>query len=168
MHPHTLLTQQQDIYEEQNDHQQLSTMFTAAAAAKKTGVAALAAARAFSTTKAAAAKVRYFRQSIDLSICLSWMRPASFLLPSTLQHPPHDMTNPCFSQKTTQVAVVGASGGIGQPLSMLLKLDKGVTELSLYDIVHTPGVAADLSHIPTKSKVAGHKGACVRACIGRR
>jgi len=63
------------------------------------------------------------------------------------------------------VAVVGASGGIGQPLSLLLKLDKGVTELSLYDIVHTPGVAADLSHIPTKGKVAGHKGACV--CVGR-
>ena len=56
---------------------------------------------------------------------------------------------------------MGASGGIGQPLSMLLKLDPAVTELSLYDIVHTPGVAADLSHIPTKGKVAGHKGQSV-------
>lgn len=65
-------------------------------------------------------------------------------------------------RKRLQVAVVGASGGIGQPLSMLLKLDNAVTELSLYDIVHTPGVAADLSHIPTKGKVVGHKGACVR------
>merc|ERR1712025_1513022 len=45
------------------------------------------------------------------------------------------------------VAVMGASGGIGQPLSMLLKLNPAVTKLALYDIVHTPGVAADLSHI---------------------
>jgi hypothetical protein len=28
----------------------------------------------------------------------------------------------------------------------------------LYDIVHTPGVAADLSHIDTKSKVVGFNG----------
>merc|ERR1712133_188233 len=47
------------------------------------------------------------------------------------------------------VAVMGASGGIGQPLSMLLKLNPAVTKLALYDIVHTPGVAADLSHIET-------------------
>lgn len=58
-----------------------------------------------------------------------------------------------------KVAVVGASGGIGQPLSMLLKLDPSVKELNLYDIVHTPGVAADLSHIPFPAKVTGHKGA---------
>ena len=57
-----------------------------------------------------------------------------------------------------KVAVVGASGGIGQPLSLLLKLDPSVKELSLYDIVHTPGVAADLSHIPTPGKAKGYKG----------
>jgi len=56
------------------------------------------------------------------------------------------------------VAVMGASGGIGQPLSMLLKLNPGVTKLNLYDIVHTPGVAADLSHIETKAKVQGFVG----------
>merc|ERR1712038_429472 len=56
------------------------------------------------------------------------------------------------------VAVMGASGGIGQPLSMLLKNNPAVTKLNLYDIVHTPGVAADLSHIETKSKVTGFVG----------
>lgn len=56
------------------------------------------------------------------------------------------------------VAVMGASGGIGQPLSMLLKLNPGVTKLNLFDIVHTPGVAADLSHIETKAKVQGFVG----------
>jgi malate dehydrogenase len=30
-----------------------------------------------------------------------------------------------------------------------------VTELSLYDIVHAPGVAIDLNHIDTSSKVTG-------------
>jgi malate/lactate dehydrogenase len=30
-----------------------------------------------------------------------------------------------------------------------------VTELSLYDIVHAPGVAIDLNHIDTPSKVTG-------------
>ncbi|KAI9205907.1 malate dehydrogenase, NAD-dependent [Polychytrium aggregatum] len=57
-----------------------------------------------------------------------------------------------------KVAVLGAAGGIGQPLSLLLKLNPLVTHLSLYDIVNTPGVAADLSHINTNSKVTGHKG----------
>ena len=42
--------------------------------------------------------------------------------------------------------------GIGQPLSLLLKLNPAITKLALYDIVHTPGVAADLSHVETKVK----------------
>lgn len=44
----------------------------------------------------------------------------------------------------SKVAVLGASGGIGQPLSLLMKENPHVTELSLYDIRNTPGVAADL------------------------
>ncbi|ORY10920.1 malate dehydrogenase [Neocallimastix californiae] len=51
-----------------------------------------------------------------------------------------------------------AAGGIGQPLSLLLKSHPQVTELNLYDIVNSPGVAADLSHICTKAKVTGYKG----------
>jgi malate dehydrogenase len=56
---------------------------------------------------------------------------------------------------SAKVAVLGAAGGIGQPLSLLCKLSPEITELSCYDIVGTPGVAADLSHIPTYSKVTG-------------
>jgi malate dehydrogenase len=70
------------------------------------------------------------------------------------------------------------SGGIGQPLSLLLKINPLVAEvsrrgsypdinpsyktdflnpkLSLYDIVNTPGVAADLSHIATPAKIEGY------------
>merc|ERR1711878_448 len=66
-----------------------------------------------------------------------------------------------FSTSTARnktVAVMGASGGIGQPLSMLLKLNPSVTKLNLYDIVHTPGVAADLSHCESKSECVGYVG----------
>ncbi|KAH8349109.1 hypothetical protein KR084_006331 [Drosophila pseudotakahashii] len=62
-------------------------------------------------------------------------------------------------QNNYKVTVCGAAGGIGQPLSLLLKQNPLVTDLALYDIVHTPGVAADLSHIDTKSKTAGFIGA---------
>ncbi|XP_067864072.1 malate dehydrogenase, mitochondrial [Heptranchias perlo] len=62
------------------------------------------------------------------------------------------------SQNNVKVAVLGASGGIGQPLSLLLKNSPLVGELSLYDIAHTPGVAADLSHIETRAKVTGYLG----------
>uniref|UniRef100_T1J6F4 Malate dehydrogenase, mitochondrial n=1 Tax=Strigamia maritima TaxID=126957 RepID=T1J6F4_STRMM len=55
----------------------------------------------------------------------------------------------------TKVAVMGAAGGIGQPLSLLLKTSPLIKELFLYDIVHTLGVAADLSHIETACKVKG-------------
>ncbi|WP_199610700.1 malate dehydrogenase [Flocculibacter collagenilyticus] len=57
-----------------------------------------------------------------------------------------------------KVAVLGAAGGIGQALSLLLKtqLPAG-TELALYDVAPVvPGVAVDLSHIPTDVKVTGH------------
>ncbi|KAJ1743528.1 hypothetical protein LPJ78_000851 [Coemansia sp. RSA 989] len=51
------------------------------------------------------------------------------------------------------VAVLGAAGGIGQPLSLLLKLAPGIARLNLYDIVNIPGVATDIAHINTNTKV---------------
>jgi hypothetical protein len=58
-----------------------------------------------------------------------------------------------------KVALLGAAGGIGQPLSMLMKLSPYISELSLYDVANTPGVAADVSHMSTGA-AEGH--ACVR------
>ncbi|KAG0637709.1 lactate/malate dehydrogenase, partial [Tuber brumale] len=55
-----------------------------------------------------------------------------------------------------QTVVLGAAGGIGQPLSLLLKASPLVDELALYDVVNSPGVAADLSHIPSPAKVTGY------------
>ncbi|OTA84277.1 hypothetical protein M434DRAFT_36499 [Hypoxylon sp. CO27-5] len=59
------------------------------------------------------------------------------------------------ARNLSKVTVLGAAGGIGQPLSLLLKLNPRVTELALYDIRGGPGVAADISHINTKSTVKG-------------
>jgi len=59
-----------------------------------------------------------------------------------------------------KIALLGAAGGIGQALGLILKtqLPAG-SDLSLYDIAPvTPGVAADLSHIPTAVKVKGFAG----------
>ncbi|XTZ38857.1 malate dehydrogenase [Salmonella enterica] len=59
-----------------------------------------------------------------------------------------------------KVAVLGAAGGIGQALALLLKtqLPSG-SELTLYDIAPvTPGVAVDLSHIPTDVQIKGFSG----------
>merc|ERR1712178_583607 len=53
----------------------------------------------------------------------------------------------------------GAAGGIGQPLSLLLKLNPRVTALTCYDVAPiTPGVAADLSHINTNATCTGFTG----------
>ena len=59
-----------------------------------------------------------------------------------------------------KVSVLGAAGGIGQALALLLKNNlPDYSTLSLYDIASvTPGVAKDLSHIPNKVKVEGFCG----------
>lgn len=63
------------------------------------------------------------------------------------------------SSRNFHVAVLGAAGGIGQPLSLLLKQSNLVSNLRLYDVAPvTPGVAVDLSHINTPAQVSGHAG----------
>jgi hypothetical protein len=56
-------------------------------------------------------------------------------------------------QPERKVAILGAAGGIGQPLALLMKLNPLVSSLSLYDIAGTPGVAADVSHINSPALV---------------
>jgi malate dehydrogenase len=51
------------------------------------------------------------------------------------------------------VAILGAAGGIGQPLALLMKLNPLISSLSLYDIANTPGVGADVSHINSRAQV---------------
>jgi len=74
----------------------------------------------------------------------------------------------------SKVCVIGAAGGIGQPLCLLLKSHPSVSELRLYDVaeINAPadpdkkdapvkkvalakGIASDLSHINTVAQVSG-------------
>ncbi|KAK4754146.1 hypothetical protein SAY87_002250 [Trapa incisa] len=57
-----------------------------------------------------------------------------------------------------KVAILGAAGGIGQPLSMLMKMNPLVSVLHLYDVVNTLGVMADISHMDTGAVVRGFLG----------
>jgi NAD-dependent malate dehydrogenase len=58
-----------------------------------------------------------------------------------------------------KVTVCGAAGGIGQPLSLLLKmhLPAGST-LALYDVVNVVGVGEDISHVSTAVKLESYLG----------
>jgi len=58
-----------------------------------------------------------------------------------------------------KIVVAGAAGGIGQPLSLLLKvqLPPGST-LALYDVVNVLGVGEDLAHINTNVKLESYLG----------
>ncbi|XP_049876520.1 malate dehydrogenase, mitochondrial-like [Pectinophora gossypiella] len=63
------------------------------------------------------------------------------------------------SKRNFKVAVLGASGGIGQPLALLLKQNPLVSQLALYDVSKiTPGVAVDLSHMNTCTLTEGFTG----------
>ena len=60
---------------------------------------------------------------------------------------------------TVKVACLGAGGGIGQPLYLLLRTNPNVSQLSLYDIRGAHGVATELNHIPSNNSVQGYDGA---------
>jgi len=59
-----------------------------------------------------------------------------------------------------KVCVCGGAGGIGQPLCMLMAQNPHVSELCVFDLtlamVPAQGIAADLSHIESKSKLKGY------------
>ena len=59
--------------------------------------------------------------------------------------------------------MLGAGGGIGQPISMLLKLSPLVSELRLYDVVRTLGVGADLGHIDSDVRRPHRRHHCRRS-----
>lgn len=65
-----------------------------------------------------------------------------------------------------KVAVIGAAGGIGQPLSLLLKIQPSyISHLAMYDVVNCPGVVADLSHVNQFNKVTSHQGQELVDCV---
>ncbi|XP_063900783.1 malate dehydrogenase, mitochondrial-like isoform X1 [Zophobas morio] len=62
------------------------------------------------------------------------------------------------SRHSTKVSVLGAGGGIGQPLSLLICSNPLLSNLALYDVKDTRGIACDLSHINTNSRIVGYSG----------
>ena len=73
---------------------------------------------------------------------------------------PQIRRDPTAAHKTGfTVAVLGAAGGIGQPLSLLLKRCPLVADLRLYDVVPlAAGVAADVSHVNSRADTRGFHG----------
>merc|ERR1712166_473763 len=67
----------------------------------------------------------------------------------------------------SKVCVGGGAGGIGQPLSLLLKQNSLVSHVAVFDMVGAPGVAADLSHINTPPKLRCRGDPCWRASQAR-
>ncbi|KAI3681200.1 hypothetical protein L6452_35985 [Arctium lappa] len=49
-----------------------------------------------------------------------------------------------------KVAILGTAGGIDQPLAMLMKMNPLVSVLHLYNVVNSPGVTTDISHMDTR------------------
>ncbi|CAL9059698.1 malate dehydrogenase, chloroplastic-like [Musa acuminata AAA Group] len=57
-----------------------------------------------------------------------------------------------------KVAVLGAAGGVGQPLALLIKMSPLVSAVHLYDIANVKGIAADLNHCNTPARVLDFTG----------
>jgi len=67
------------------------------------------------------------------------------------------LSTSCHAQK--QVTILGAAGGIGQPLSLLMKQSPLVTQLNLYDLVNCGGVSMELQHCASaEANVKGFQG----------
>ena len=75
---------------------------------------------------------------------------------------PEIVVEPVSKQLRHKVCILGGSGGIGQPLSLLMKLSPLVHEVAVYAVWQAfppaAGVACDLSHINTDCVVKGYSG----------
>ena len=84
------------------------------------------------------------------------MRSVRSALRSGSSSSPSHFLRRCYCSESVperKVTILGAAGGIGQPLALLMKINPLVSNLALYDIAGTPGVAADVSHVNTISQV---------------
>lgn len=63
------------------------------------------------------------------------------------------------SIRNYQVTILGAASELGQTISLLLRGQPSITKLVIHDIhKQNQGVAIDLSHVPSKSCIAGYTG----------
>lgn len=56
-----------------------------------------------------------------------------------------------------KVCVIGAAGGIGQPLSLLLMKNENIKQLALYDIVNVTGIVEDLKGCNYSTNVTAYE-----------
>ncbi|BES92214.1 Malate dehydrogenase [Nesidiocoris tenuis] len=61
-------------------------------------------------------------------------------------------------ERGLKIAVMGAMGKIGQPLSLLLKQSPWFDEIAVHDTANPKGLALELNHVDTKSVVTSHEG----------
>lgn len=133
---------------------------------KKTTMAALAHSRAASRCSSAmaapcssarsasvAAVASASSSSPRASIALRASRALPALSTRRVTTPARASRLACAAAKGYKVALLGAAGGIGQPLALLLKMQPYISQLALYDIANVKGVAADLSHCNTAVQV---------------
>ncbi|XAR50042.1 Malate dehydrogenase [Bertholletia excelsa] len=112
--------------------------------------------RSFSGLKAATS-VSFESESSFLGKESSAALRDSFVTKAQKQN--HRTWNNPQPQASYKVAILGAAGGIGQPLALLIKMSPLVSALHLYDVANVKGVAADLSHCNTPSQVLDFTGA---------
>ena len=110
---------------------------------------------ACSSSRSVAAVASSSSRSSSSSIATALRAPRSPLLSVSrrVAAPARATRLSCAAAKGYKVALLGAAGGIGQPLALLLKMQPYISQLALYDIANVKGVAADLSHCNTAVQV---------------
>lgn len=124
-------------------------------AAARCSMAAPAVACSSSSRSVAASSSRSSSSSIAAAAALRAPRalPGALLSKRRVAAPARATRLACAAAKGYKVALLGAAGGIGQPLALLLKMQPYISQLALYDIANVKGVAADLSHCNTAVQV---------------
>ncbi|KAI9201538.1 hypothetical protein LWI28_025019 [Acer negundo] len=92
----------------------------------------------------------YRRHQNPTSSSLLSLSSSLISLHSPVKEPSCLMSQSCYSSGShleCKVVILGVAGVIGQPLSLLMKLNPLVSSPPFYDISNTPGVAADVNHI---------------------
>lgn len=63
-----------------------------------------------------------------------------------------------YNKDNFKITLIGGAGSIGQSIAMILKLSPLISDINLYDIRPADGIALDISHICSTSKVNSFNG----------
>lgn len=98
---------------------------------------------------------------------MSLLKNVSGLFSKVLLEPLNATSHRRYSKGSLmKVAVLGAAGKVGQPLSLLLKQSTLIDELALMDVKGTCGLGLELGHIDTKCRVYAYTGfSNIKECL---